>query len=53
MIENRGRVGSILSSALVIDAVNATASIRAGCGGSVEGINEKAKKVPSLSVRYS
>lgn len=27
MAENRGRVGSILSSALVIDAVNTTASI--------------------------
>ena len=44
MIENRGRVGSILSSVLVIDAVNTTASIRAGCGGSVEGINEKTKE---------
>ena len=44
MLENRGRVGSILSSALVIDAVNTTASIRAGCGGSVEGINEKTKE---------
>ena len=44
MAENRGRVGSILSSALVIDAVNTTVSIRTGCGGSVEGINEKIEK---------
>ena len=41
MAENRGRVGSTMSSVLVIDAVNTTVSIRAGCGGSVEGINEK------------